>query len=105
MLIRFCKELSAIYDLAVYDGDVCLAADIGEGIGSPDDHVGIFSDLQTSHTVFYTQAPGGIDGDCLPGFMNIKTGVYGKTCAHGQISQGDHRGVRDDEHCLIARLS
>ena len=43
-----------------------------------------------------TQAAGGVDGDGPPGLVHRQARVGGQARAHGQLLQGDHRGVGDD---------
>ena len=59
--------LTAVDDLPVKDGDLCLAADTRKGIGCPDHHVSVFADFQAADPIPHTQRSGGVDGDRLPG--------------------------------------
>ena len=86
-------DLTAVDNLSVNDGYECLTADCGKRIGCPDYYIGVFADFQTANPIFYTQNSGGIDGDCLPRFCPVKTGIYSKTCTHGQIMKRDFRSI------------
>ena len=90
------RELCLVNHLTVYDGGVSRAADGGQRIRSPDDHVAVLSGLQRTDPVTDAGLGSGIDGDGPPAFLVVQACVDCQTCAHGQVLQGDNRGVGDD---------
>ena len=84
--------LCVICDLTVNQGDVSTATDSGQRIGSPDDDVGILTNLQAANPVSDAQKGSCVDGDGFPGFLKGKPLAGSKARAQGQVLQGGNRG-------------